>query len=100
VPNGTAEEWEAGWRKSVDGRLTSFDAKLDTLVDAVQRLVTRLTLTENAIGEIRDTKRAAPRLTQGWLEIGLMLLFGLVTMLCNGTALAIGLFNLLRAIGH
>lgn len=96
MPNGSAEEWEAGWRKSVDTRLSSFDGKLDTLIESMQKLYTRMTVNESAISEIRDSKKAAPRLTQGWLEIALMLLFGIVTATCSASGVILGLINLLR----
>lgn len=96
MPNGTAEEWEAGWRHGVNERLSSFDGKLDTIVEGMQKLITRMTLNEEAVRDMRDSKKAAPRITQGWVEIGCLCYAAFVSTV----AVLFGLINLLAAHWH
>lgn len=96
MPNGSAEEWEAAWRKSVDTRLSSFDGKLDTLIESMQKLYTRMTVNETAIQEMRDAKKTAPREVRGWIDIGCMGILALFSM----TALLISAITLLSAHWH
>lgn len=100
MPNGTAEQWEAGWRKRVDERLGSGDKKFDTLIEMMQGLITRMTVLEGVVGEIRDAKKTAPRLAQGWVNIALWLIFGSISALCGGGGFLIGLYTLLSNHWH
>lgn len=93
MPNGSADEWETDWRRGVD-------TKLDKMMGLIQGLVERTVVNESAIRDIRDEKRAAPRLAQGWIEVLLMLLFGAISALCGGGGLIISLANLLMAHWH
>lgn len=87
MPNGSAQEWERDWRETVN-------AKLDTLVAAVQGLVSRMSVNEQAITDLRGKPQDVRNLSMVWLMVG-----GLaISALCGGGGLIVSLIGLV--VGH
>lgn len=89
MPNGTASEWEKDWREGVN-------VKLDALTVLVQGLVSRMTVNEQVISDMRDK----PANARNWSALWIMLAGFLVSTLCGGVGLAISVINLIASHWH
>lgn len=87
--NGSAQDWEEDWRKGVNG-------KLDTLTSLVQGLVSRMSLNEQAITDLRGK----PANLRDWAGVWLLVCGLIVSSLCGASGFVLALVQMLAAHWH